>query len=232
MQYASANFARVRASIFKEHLAVTAWLVVYERTLEDSSVTHEQLPETRPHVHLPVAFVVLFSWVAPTILDLSVTVLLTSDEVSHILCPVVVSARALPHTLSILEHACILAAVSHQEDTLPIFLSVLKRALILEEGVLVGVAALAVAQLRHRVDLAHVTILSHLVLQLAINHRDWLLSLFHGLGSLLAATDVGLWHGKGVSSSHLGGNSHRVIVRQRELTVFEELLVTKLHRHG
>lgn len=179
-------------------MTVTVWLVVGEVALENSAVSEEQLTKARTSVHNPVTLVVLLAHISSTISDFTVTISFTSDELSDVLCSIVISACALPHNLTILEHTSILASITHQEDTLTRLRSVDERALVLEVGIRVSVGSLSVSQFRNWVDVADIPILRHLKLKITLLEVDAL-----SLMLLLVLADVRVGHTDRVSMTSI-----------------------------
>ena len=159
----TAHFTRVESLVWEDNLAVTIGLVLCEVALKHSAVAHQQLAEALSDIHDPMAFVILFTMVSFSIIDLSVAVLLAFSKLSDILRAIVVSARALTMDLSIFKHACVPAAISHEKDSFARFTAIVKLALVLKVRVRVCVAALTVSQFCHWVYVTHVPIFRNFV---------------------------------------------------------------------
>ena len=71
------------------------------------------MTEALSDIHRPVSFVVLFSKVTAAIIDFSVTVLFTAEELTDVLGAVVIGSCSLPTNLTILKHTSKLAAITH-----------------------------------------------------------------------------------------------------------------------
>lgn len=145
-------------------------------------------------------------------------------ENANELSSIVVGARTLPLNLTIDEVTGILATISHQKHTFTCLLSFVERTLVLEVGVRVGVAALSMAQLGHRVDSANIPVTSHPVLEVTLVIRNVYLLLQNAvLLIVLAGAHVHVLDGSRVTP-----RAHRHL---HLAVIIDEVIIAQLHRH-
>ena len=130
---------------------------------------------------MPVSFVPLFLTVSSSISDFSVALLLSHVEVSNIFCAVVIDSCAITYDFSILKLPFELIAVSHDQDTFTGLLSLIERALVLEERISVSVTALSLSQFCYRICISNVTVFGISVFNTILDHYLVLILWLHGL---------------------------------------------------
>ena len=130
---------------------------------------------------MPVSFVPLFLTVSSSISDFTVALLFTHVEVSNIFCAIIVDSCTIADDLSILKLPFELVTVSHDQDAFTGLLSLIERALVLEERVGVSVTALTLSQFCYRICISNVTVLGISVFNTAFLNHHLVLIWLHGL---------------------------------------------------
>ena len=102
-------------------------------------------------------------------------------EVSNIFCAIIVDSCTIADDLSILKLPFELVTVSHDQDAFTGLLSLIERALVLEERVGVSVTALTLSQFCYRICISNVTVFGISVFNTVLDHHFVLILWLHGL---------------------------------------------------
>jgi hypothetical protein len=93
------------------------------------------------------------------VLHLAHPVSLAESELAPVQVSIIIEALSITRDLAILELTFVPAAITHKENSRAFFLAVDIVAFILEERVLKGVNAMAMAELCHRVQISYISVL-------------------------------------------------------------------------
>lgn len=159
-------------SVGKEDLILAIWLVVFELAAVYISILSSQLALSLPRIKMKLSFVacVFLSVPAGVVLDETLAMHFTFQEGSLINLSIWPLLYAIARNLAILEFSSVCSSIPHEEcrsfSGRCMLYSVVPGTLILKEWVVLNVcvAALAMSELCHGVDVAHESILLNLVL--------------------------------------------------------------------